>query len=477
MYDLTREAPAQKRVFCFPLAQLPNPETSKQITPELLETLASDAATGAVTALSRELLPQAELTLAYLELLQACLRARGYHCHCLGLAQLQRVLARMVLRDEVRGAWGAVGRGVGGDLVGCVGAAGGGCGSIQCGAGMADAVSTCFLEACAIAIRMMIAKLTPHFGDTNTNTPFQGMYVATSLGLVAALDELGLSREAGEVEAALGDVACIGPQEEAQAAEQAALADLVLAAAGKLEAARPRSALAVGRLSFLAGGVRRANNAANAAAAAPLPPVAAASQAAAAADAAAAASFTAAGGGRGGRESPSPHDDGIHYIGGPAPGDSHGQLPEWMEDAARELGNVDLAGSAGGLLSHVSGQLLLRPFTLHDVWLKKVGARRRRQALSTACAARFMTPQKDESITVFAVGWPCLTINGMPKPFIRVTTCCGAATTPPRGSCCLALEHTRPTAATARLRRAACWRSAARSWPHTTPSRPWRWCR
>lgn len=39
--------------------------------------------------------------MSYLELLQSTLRARGYHCHCLGLLQLQRVLAKLALRDEV----------------------------------------------------------------------------------------------------------------------------------------------------------------------------------------------------------------------------------------------------------------------------------------------------------------------------------------------------------------------------------------
>ncbi|GIM06170.1 hypothetical protein Vretimale_10567, partial [Volvox reticuliferus] len=47
-------------------------------------------------------------------------------------------------------------------------------------------------------------------------------------------------------------------------------------------------------------------------------------------------------------------------------------LPEWLEEAARDLGNTDLVTpGSSGLLGHVTGQLLLRPFSLHDVWLKK----------------------------------------------------------------------------------------------------------
>ncbi len=157
----------------------------------------------------------------------------------------------------------------------------------------------------------------------------------------------------------------------------------------RLEAARPRSALAVGRLSFLAGGVRRAAAAASAAAAPPLAP----SAAAAAAEADAAAAQFSAATRAAGRESPSPDrqrrtadgaaatagdgnaNGGVAFI-GPGMGGGNGvdavPLPEWMEEAARELGGVNLGGG-GGLLSHVSGQLLLRPYTLHDVWLRKVG--------------------------------------------------------------------------------------------------------
>ncbi|GLI64301.1 hypothetical protein VaNZ11_007526, partial [Volvox africanus] len=47
-------------------------------------------------------------------------------------------------------------------------------------------------------------------------------------------------------------------------------------------------------------------------------------------------------------------------------------LPEWLEEAARDLGNTDLVTpGSSGLLGHVTGQLLLRPYSLHDVWLKK----------------------------------------------------------------------------------------------------------
>ncbi|GLI64300.1 hypothetical protein VaNZ11_007525, partial [Volvox africanus] len=140
-----------------------------QLTSELFSALRVDAGRGSVTALSRELLPQPELTMSYLDLLASCLRARGLHCHVLGLLQLQRILARTVLQDE-------------------------------------------------------------------------GMYAVASLGLVSALDDLALSAEAGALEGELGNVSIIRPEEEAQAKEQAALADLVRSAAAKLETARPRSA-------------------------------------------------------------------------------------------------------------------------------------------------------------------------------------------------------------------------------------------
>ncbi len=48
----------------------------------------------------------------------------------------------------------------------------------------------------------------------------QSMYVASTLGLVLALDELGLSAEAGRLEAQLGGVAAATEQEEAKAKEQ-----------------------------------------------------------------------------------------------------------------------------------------------------------------------------------------------------------------------------------------------------------------
>ncbi|GIL57034.1 hypothetical protein Vafri_12299, partial [Volvox africanus] len=83
--------------------------------------------------------------------------------------------------------------------------------------------------------------------------------------------------------------------------------------------------------------------------------------------------FAAAGGGRGGKEPSVPADFEAGGAGGATSGTAAlTPLPEWLEVAARDLGNTDLVTpGSSGLLGHVTGQLLLRPYSLHDVWLKK----------------------------------------------------------------------------------------------------------
>jgi hypothetical protein len=60
----------------------------------------SDAEAGGLHSLSSVMLPQAELTLAYLALLARLLAKRGLHCHTLALHQLARLVAKLVLKSE-----------------------------------------------------------------------------------------------------------------------------------------------------------------------------------------------------------------------------------------------------------------------------------------------------------------------------------------------------------------------------------------
>jgi hypothetical protein len=202
----------------------------------------------------------------------------------------------------------------------------------------------------------------------------------------------------------------------ARLAPQASLTKLVRSAAVRLEAARPRSAaMTVGRLSFLASGVRRAAAAASGAAAGAVP--------------AANGAPTAA---NGQPERPptrerraSPHNDaapggesaprvvllsgdgGCRAMSGEAEAEAAlaaaASLPEWVEEAARDMGNADLAAAlaspgSGGLLSHVAGQLLIRPYGLHDVWLRKVrrGGRAGKGSRSRPTSAH--SPGEEESL-------------------------------------------------------------------------------
>lgn len=55
-----------------------------------------------VLALAPTTLPEAETTMAYLDLLTRDLKRRGFDTHILPLFQLQRMVAKLALRNEVR---------------------------------------------------------------------------------------------------------------------------------------------------------------------------------------------------------------------------------------------------------------------------------------------------------------------------------------------------------------------------------------
>ncbi len=72
---------------------------SYPFNPEVVGKLASDPS---VMALAPHTLPEAESTMAYLDLLIRDLKRRGFDTHVLPLFQLQRLVARLALRNEVR---------------------------------------------------------------------------------------------------------------------------------------------------------------------------------------------------------------------------------------------------------------------------------------------------------------------------------------------------------------------------------------
>lgn len=118
-----------------------------------------------VLALSRASLPEAELTAAYIKVLIDSLRGRGFDVHVLVLFQLQRMLARLVVRDE-------------------------------------------------------------------------GMYEAATLGLVQAMDTLGMSAAAGAVEVSLGAFWVVSAAERHAARQQHEMYSIMQMTAARMGAGR-----------------------------------------------------------------------------------------------------------------------------------------------------------------------------------------------------------------------------------------------
>ncbi len=81
--------------------ELAMPSCSYPFTPEVVGRLAADPS---VMALAPHTLPEAEGTMAYLDLLIRDLKRRGFDTHVLPLFQLQRLVAKLALRNEVRTA-------------------------------------------------------------------------------------------------------------------------------------------------------------------------------------------------------------------------------------------------------------------------------------------------------------------------------------------------------------------------------------
>ncbi|MEW5301509.1 MAG: hypothetical protein WDW36_004367 [Sanguina aurantia] len=156
----------------------------------------------------------------------------------------------------------------------------------------------------------------------------ESLYQVLTLTLVSQLDCLGMSASASRLEASLGDYTAITPSEEAAAAEDAA-------------------AHAMRQM----GGVG-----------------------AAAADA-----VQRAGGGGGGGSGEKPGGDGTASAavtltdvdGGAGSGPGPGGAPDWLVASAAEMLSGGGEPTSGGLMVGVRGLLVLRPLSVHDVWLCK----------------------------------------------------------------------------------------------------------
>ncbi|MEW5319069.1 MAG: hypothetical protein WDW38_010242 [Sanguina aurantia] len=167
-----------------------------------------------------------------------------------------------------------------------------------------------------------------------------------------------VSKQAGGL---AGDYTAITPAEEAAAAEDAAAHAVTRAAAdaaARARAGRPRTTTpATGRLSFLAkmrqmGGVG----------------------AAAAADAV----ERAGGGGGGSGEGPGSEGTASATVtltdvdgGGGGAGPGSGVAPDWLVASAAEMLSGGGEPTSGGLMVGARGLLVLRPLSVHDVWLVK----------------------------------------------------------------------------------------------------------
>ena len=153
----------------------------------------------------------------------------------------------------------------------------------------------------------------------------QGMYQAATLGLIQAMDILGLSTEASQLEASLGPYWEVSEAERRAAKEKHDTFELVNAAASRL--GRARAAPMVGRLSFLAGRYSLTGTAPNL--------------------------NTASMKGR----ANIPNGAGTVSFGSEAlPLDA--PVPTWLEDAGKLMGGQGL--DSGGLLSSVRNVMVLR---------------------------------------------------------------------------------------------------------------------
>ena len=166
----------------------------------------------------------------------------------------------------------------------------------------------------------------------------EGMYQAATLGLVQAMDTIGLSSEASKLEHSLGPYWEVSEAERGAARQRQEVHELVAAAASRL--GRTRTAPMAGRLSFLAGrysttGTTVPNlNTASMVGRANVPGATAAS---------------------------------VSFGSEALPLDT--AVPLWLEEAARVMGGQGL--DAGSLLASVRNLLVLRPWSLHDTWLHK----------------------------------------------------------------------------------------------------------
>ena len=174
----------------------------------------------------------------------------------------------------------------------------------------------------------------------------EGMFQAATLGLVQAMDKLGMSREAGRLEKSLGCYWELTRGEKAESDRQRQVFDLIQAAAGRLGRARGGQH-GVGRLSFLPDrdglgmGTSRLGS---------------------------------PGPGAGGQLVPSLSTVGVSFGdmrrgGDPGPLPFDAQVPGWLEEAAKQMDGQGL--DSGGLLAGVRELMVLHPWSLYDTWLVK----------------------------------------------------------------------------------------------------------
>ena len=170
---------------------------------------------------------------------------------------------------------------------------------------------------------------------TDLPPPSSPNFQAATLGLVQAMDTLGLSAEASKLESSLGSYWEVTPDDRKAARQSQELHDLVSAAANRL--GRSRTAPSAGRLSFLAGAYSLQGGSG--------PP------------GLNTASMISRTNGPGT----------VNFASEALPLDA--QVPQWLDEAAKLMNNQGL--DSGGLLSSVRNLMVLRPWSLHDSWLRK----------------------------------------------------------------------------------------------------------